>query len=117
MPLNTSKFFNGSQIPLNDKKVIRFNGPLVTSTLVDTDAFGKDTTEYEIIGSGRFRTVVSLSAGTNTISHGLGYSEVMVSTRDDATGQEINIPVTNETVSSVDLNPTIAISNVRITIR
>lgn len=49
MPLNTSKFFDGTNIPLNDKKVIRFTNASINASDIDNPAMGRNTTEYEVI--------------------------------------------------------------------
>lgn len=48
MPLQTSKFFDGKNIPLNDKKVIRFTNATITPNKVSDQSMGAGTTEYEV---------------------------------------------------------------------
>jgi hypothetical protein len=49
MPLQTSKFFDGTNIPLNDKKIIKFTGATINSNKISSQSMGANTTEYEVV--------------------------------------------------------------------
>lgn len=64
----------------------------------------------------RYRVVQALVAGDNTITHSLGNSQVIVSVRDDTTGDDINVRVFSETANSCIINVVSAVLLARITI-
>ncbi len=49
MAVNTSKFFDGTSIPLNDKKVIKFTNASINAIEISSPAMGNNTTEYEVV--------------------------------------------------------------------
>lgn len=64
----------------------------------------------------RYRLVQALVAGDNTITHNLGNSQIIVSVRDDTTGDDINVRVLSETANSCIINVVSAVLLARITI-
>lgn len=61
MPLNTSKFFDGTSIPLNDKKVIKFTNASINANDITSPAMGNNTTEYEVV-------IPTIPATTNVLT-------------------------------------------------
>lgn len=59
--LLTSKYFDGTHIPLNDKKVISFPGCSINPSKSNNPAMGRDTTYYEVIVPGSTPITNSLS--------------------------------------------------------
>lgn len=69
------------------------------------------------IPKNRFRTYQPLVVGSNLIVHNLGYSEVMVEVRNDATGELVACRVVNETTTSCELELSMTVAVARITVR
>lgn len=61
MSLNTSKFFDGTSIPLNDKKVIKFTNASINAIEISSPAMGNNTTEYEVV-------IPTIPATTNVLT-------------------------------------------------
>jgi hypothetical protein len=63
-----------------------------------------------------FRVVQPLVAGNNVITHGLGYSPVMVEVRNNANGAIISHNVVAESTNSVTISVGVAVAFARISV-
>lgn len=94
---------------------VKFIPTIPTSTT--PPASGVGCPELVKIPKNRFRTYQPLVVGSNLIVHNLGYSEVMVEVRNDATGELVACRVVNETTTSCELELSMTVAVARITVR